>query len=129
MGVFIKSKSASADQRRREPEGGGYLNGLSTTSVRHFSAACSGGEMPDRVPERTWAHVVSFLIVVCTCPILTADFNLACANNLNYWQPTDSPAQRNFLFMLNWQMWQIISAYTLWQKDWSFVWAREMVIW
>ena len=53
MGVFIKSKSASADQRGREPEDGGYLNGLSTTSVRHFSPACSGGEMPDRVPERT----------------------------------------------------------------------------
>ena len=28
--------------------------------------------MPDRVPERTWANVISFLIVVCTCPILTA---------------------------------------------------------
>ena len=55
MGVFIKSESASADQRGRELEGGGYLNGLSlsTTSVRHFSPACSGGEMLDRVPEQT----------------------------------------------------------------------------
>ena len=52
---------------------------------------------PDRVPERTWAHVISFLIVVCILIVvctfwqLSIDLNLACQYNFKRlsanWQP------------------------------------------
>ena len=61
--------------------------------VRHFSPACSGGEMPDRVPERTRAQVISFLKVVCTCPFLQLSIDLNLVRTYNFkllaaeWRP------------------------------------------
>ena len=54
--------------------------------VRHFSPACSGGEMPDRVFEPTfWCglHMSHFDSCQLTLIWLTHI-------TLNYWQPTDS---------------------------------------
>ena len=56
--------------------------------VRHFSPACTGGVMPDLVPELTWAHVISFLIVVCICQLTLI---WLAHITLNYRQPADSP--------------------------------------
>ena len=63
------------------------------------------GEMPDRVPELTRAHVISF----CDNGLHMSHFGSCQLTliwlahiNLNYWQPTDSPARRSFVFMLNW---------------------------
>ena len=47
---------------------------------------------------------------------------------LNYRQPTDGTVWRSFVFMLNWQVWHIISAYMLGKNDWSFIWARVTIV-
>ena len=51
------------------------------------------------VPELTWAHVTSFVIWSSHVQFwkLSIDLNLACTYN-NYWQPTDSPAQRSLFW-------------------------------
>ena len=49
------------------------------------------------------ARVISFVIVICTCPILTAvNWPWFGLHKLNYWQSTDSPGRwkHSFIFML-----------------------------